>query len=152
MRSPEVHVGVLETLKRWLNMDPSTERATPPPPAAGVAAGPGPWVPAQEEADHTRQEQALRRLCSWEMRGVAYLVLDGCGDPRFGELLWWLSGQGSEVYEAVAADPQRLPEFLPRDLEALDVDSGFAEAPFPLSGTPWDEDDALPELYPRAAA
>ncbi|MBL7258371.1 DUF4240 domain-containing protein [Paractinoplanes lichenicola] len=50
------------------------------------------------------------RVDTWHMWGAAALVCDGASDDGFWYFQAWLIGQGREVFEAAAADPDSLAD------------------------------------------
>lgn len=68
-----------------------------------VDAGPEATVEFARAFD--RAEDALYH---WDLWGVAYLALGGCGDDGFRDLRAWLIGQGEATWALARDDPERL--------------------------------------------
>ena len=68
--------------------------------------------PAADIVDFHLHLDALRgRLDTYALWGAAWLVCGGlCSDDGFWYFQAWLIGQGRDVYEAVAADPDALAD------------------------------------------
>lgn len=47
-------------------------------------------------------------LYTWELWGVAHLLLDGCSDDAFTDVRTWVVAQGRDFHRACLADPTRL--------------------------------------------
>jgi len=92
---------------------------------------------------------ALRdRADSYRLWGAAWLIWGGlCDDDGFWSFQAWLIGQGREVYEAVAADPDALAD-VPAVRELAGRDNGdWDEAEWP----DWESlDDVAEDAYEEA--
>ncbi len=128
----------MDWLKRLLGQKLKTD---------GIAVAP---LPAGSHST-TQQPEAeiLAALYTWELRGVVYLVFDGCGDDSFADVVGWIMTQHSEVATRIIEDPESFIDHIPADPDELfEHEYGvFAE----LIGTPWEEDD-LQSRFPRVAA
>jgi hypothetical protein len=93
--------------------------------------------------------EALReRVDTHRVWGAAWLICDGlCDDDGFWAFQAWLIGQGREVFEAVAADPDALAD-VPAVRELAGRDNGdWDEAEWP----DWESlDDVAEDAYEEA--
>ena len=106
---------------------------------------------------------------SWDLWGVAFLLLGGCSDDAFSDFRAWLVYQGKETFEKVVADPESIVEAdLPwesssdesieysisqayEEVSGEELPSPRVRHPKDPAGDEWEEDD-LPMLFPRVAA
>jgi hypothetical protein len=121
-----------------------------------------------------RLQHLLAESYSWDLWGVAHLMMGGASDDGFDYFRGWLIGRGRAVYEAALADPQSLadgyePGVEPFEDEALlyaplaaygrvaGSDAAFWSDPRSAPRLPdephgkrWDEDE-LAQRFPRVA-
>jgi hypothetical protein len=101
----------------------------------------------------------------WDVWGVVYLLLGGCGDDEFEYFRAWLVAQGKGVYDSVLADPQALasmdnagqsitdesllyaPSLAYEEVAGEELPPPRVKHPDTPVGTEWAEED-LPDLFP----
>ena len=116
----------------------------------------------------------MDKAFSWDLWGVAYIVMAHCADDDFADFRFWLIAQGEKVYYQVLKDPDSLAEFpaqaigdfenpfSSRLMEAVEdvYEKKTGELPTPPadrnipsvpSGEPFSEDDyeAMEARYPK---
>jgi Protein of unknown function (DUF4240) len=130
-------------------------------------------LPAQQIEDFSRIRHRLdERAYTWELRGGATVIEDGCSDDCFRDFRAYLISLGRTPYETALRDPDALAPVV-QDAEtgdwenaddvAADAYQSVADEDIPGDtselqgnprGTPWDDSDidALVQRYPRLAA
>lgn len=88
-------------------------------------------------------DRTMRQSYSWDLWGAAYLANGGSSDDGFEYFRCWLISKGRTVYEAVAADPDKLAAILAPgaggDLEFEDFAYVAREAWAAKTGRDWNE-------------
>lgn len=128
-------------------------------------------LPAEEIVAFDRFLQGqLRRANRWDLWGVAYIAMGGCGDDGFEYFRAWVVAHGREYFERAMRDPARAVDALePGDsadcesllyatAEAYETVTGKDLPPLPPelrgihepAGKPWKEEN-LGKLYPELA-
>ncbi|MER8026958.1 DUF4240 domain-containing protein [Glutamicibacter protophormiae] len=118
-------------------------------------------------------------LYSWELWGVAYLLLGGCGDDEFTDVRTWVVAQGRDFYHSCLADPTLLgngqindpavvmnaeeiryvPEEIFMEMTGTSIEEQYRDQPSASmagqapAGMPWDEYiGGLEARFPRIRA
>ncbi|MFG2821110.1 DUF4240 domain-containing protein [Kitasatospora sp. NPDC048365] len=99
-------------------------------------------------------EARFQRAYTVELWGAAHLLLGGASEDSFDYFRCWLIGQGREVFEGTAHQPDALAELVPdfdeeEDGEAEDLGYAADEAYEQLTGLPLPDVGGTP---PRAPA
>lgn len=87
----------------------------------------------------------LRRACTWDLWGIAYIMNGGCTDSGFLYFRQWLISRGRALFEAALQNPDELASLTPPNLHSpLEI----AELDLAL-GDLWEEKTGIDQFDTR---